>query len=187
MGAAECLNGAVCGVESVEFMPRQSSQPDGCRAEVPASGGEGDSVCGCRAISMRTRSRIRWGTRMFGPAGRDAFVGPGCAAACDWKASRTCTLSGRTGNQPKPKAPCESARWTVAEPWASLFGEGFFLISWRLLCQNTTVRQYSRTTLPRVFLKAKLRPAQVLRPSLGQKRTPKAKQHTSMRANGRAT
>ena len=46
---------------------------------------------------------------------------------------------------------------------------------------------YDSTTLLRIFLKAKLRPAQVLRPSLGQKRTPKAKQHTSMRANGRAT
>ena len=48
----------------------------------------------------------------------------------------------------------------------------------------TTVQSYNSS---KGFLKAKLRPAQVLRPSLGQKRTPKAKQHTSMRANGRAT
>ena len=48
----------------------------------------------------------------------------------------------------------------------------------------TTVQSYNSS---KDFLKAKLRPAQVLRPSLGQKRTPKAKQHTSMRANGRAT
>ena len=48
----------------------------------------------------------------------------------------------------------------------------------------TTVQSYNSS---KEFLKAKLRPAQVLRPSLGQKRTPKAKQHTSMRANGRAT
>ena len=48
----------------------------------------------------------------------------------------------------------------------------------------TTVQSYNSS---KGFLKAKPRPAQVLRPSLGQKRTPKAKQHTSMRANGRAT
>ena len=34
------------------------------------------------------------------------------------------------------------------------------MIKSRPKCQNTTVRQYSRTTLLRIFLKAKLRPAQ---------------------------
>ena len=73
---------------SVVNMPKRSSHPEGCRAEVPAGWDVGSSV-GFRAISKRTQSSMCLGGTVFGPAGRAAVTGPSCADTCVWKTSGT--------------------------------------------------------------------------------------------------